>query len=602
MADVPTNAVLQVRRGSFVAQAHIEAERKKAQCSALATRRYDRPMMRARNTLVAALASIIVLVTNDASAQTVRDIADRGRCDDSPVTGLSNQLIELQMCMMPGVFVSITPHANVTLNGSHIYPFMTSSARDALWRASNSSSIVINSAFRTLADQFVLYYGGGCALAASPGNSNHETGNAIDVNNYGAAFSALTGAGCTHTYPSNDPVHYDCPGADMRAASIRAFQHLWNVNNPGDQIAEDGSYGPMTEARLSGSPANGFAHGGCSTPCDNTAGPLTFSCDGPNDGLHCVSIDEPADPDSWSDNVICTQGDIGFRWSNAGPIDGMNCVQVSESAEDEAAAWADNYACLPSDAPYRLFWSSAGPIAGAACVHLDEQADPGSWQDNYLCTRPVADFSAGGFTFSGDGPNDGLFCISVDEPSDPDTWSDNNFCSDQDVGMRWSHDGPIDGMRCIQIVEPAEDEAAAWSDNYLCLPEDSEYVFTWSSAGPIAGMDCVRWYEAADLDGSWSDNYVCVGRRAPGDHDGGTLDGSAPDASSDGGVTSYDGGANARRDGADGSTVDGMPVGGCSCRVSRTPLPRQGATWIAVMVSAVWMASGRRRRRRQGNG
>src|SRR5438093_260966 len=67
--------------------------------------------------------------------------------------------------------------------------------------------------------------------------------------------------------PSTDPVHFDCPGADHRSDSILAFQKLWNVNNPGDKIAEDGSYGPATESRLAKSPAGGFPIADdCTTP------------------------------------------------------------------------------------------------------------------------------------------------------------------------------------------------------------------------------------------------------------------------------------------------------------------------------------------------
>src|SRR6185437_6175944 len=42
---------------------------------------------------------------------------------------------------------------------------------------------------------------------------------------------------------------------------IKAFQVLWNANNPNDTIAADGAYGPATEARLQKSPAAGFAIG-----------------------------------------------------------------------------------------------------------------------------------------------------------------------------------------------------------------------------------------------------------------------------------------------------------------------------------------------------
>jgi len=63
-----------------------------------------------------------------------------------------------------------------------------------------------------------------------------------------------------------DPVHYDYVGqggVDIRQLSVRAFQRLWNVNNPQDKIAEDGIYGPATEARLLRSPVKGFSKNIC---------------------------------------------------------------------------------------------------------------------------------------------------------------------------------------------------------------------------------------------------------------------------------------------------------------------------------------------------
>src|SRR6185503_17636884 len=49
--------------------------------------------------------------------------------------------------------------------------------------------------------------------------------------------------------------------ADIRGKDTLAFQRLWNRNHPTDKIAEDGAYGPQTEARLRQSPATGFTTG-----------------------------------------------------------------------------------------------------------------------------------------------------------------------------------------------------------------------------------------------------------------------------------------------------------------------------------------------------
>ncbi len=59
-----------------------------------------------------------------------------------------------------------------------------------------------------------------------------------------------------------DPVHFDHTSSpDNRGQDVLAFQKLWNLNNPNDQIAEDGAYGPQTEARFKKSSATGFTVG-----------------------------------------------------------------------------------------------------------------------------------------------------------------------------------------------------------------------------------------------------------------------------------------------------------------------------------------------------
>jgi hypothetical protein len=202
-------------------------------------------------------------------------VGQAGGCSTFIVDGLSQQLIAEQNCIRPGALSSFNGAANLAI-GSNVYPFLEEKARDALVAAALSyGTISINSAFRTLAQQVLLYrwyQAGQCSigLAAVPGNSNHETGIAIDVANYAGALTTLGNHGFSHSYPTSDPVHFDYTGGgtiDLRSESVLAFQRLWNLNNPGDLIAEDGAWGPQTESRMSGSPADGFAQGTtCSTP------------------------------------------------------------------------------------------------------------------------------------------------------------------------------------------------------------------------------------------------------------------------------------------------------------------------------------------------
>jgi len=210
-----------------------------------------------------ALTLTLLAASSAASAQTVANVAARGQCSTAGVVGISRQLVDTQLCMFPGAFVNAAPHAGINLSDSRLFTLAQSPTRDALWAAARTTPLTINSMFRTLADQYVLYHSGACGLAATPGSSNHETGTAVDLANWSAAMRAMTNAGCRHPYPGRDDVHFDCPGGDRRADSVRAFQRLWNVNNPGDRIAEDGDYGPMTAARTARSPAGGFARNGC---------------------------------------------------------------------------------------------------------------------------------------------------------------------------------------------------------------------------------------------------------------------------------------------------------------------------------------------------
>ncbi len=119
--------------------------------------------------------------------------------------------------------------------------------------------------------------------------------------------------------------------------------------------------------------------------CRRTVGPFTWTCDGPVAGARCVSLNEPQDPDGWSNNHLCTSEDLGVRWSSAGPIAGMRCTLVNEPAEPAARGWSDNHLCVPTSSRYALSWSYAGPVPGRECVPFFEPADPHTWADNYLC-------------------------------------------------------------------------------------------------------------------------------------------------------------------------------------------------------------------------
>lgn len=201
-------------------------------------------------------------------------VGGAGGCSTFILDGLSRQLIGEQNCIRKDALVSFAGKKNIAV-GSSVYAYLEPKAAGGLEAAALTTKLSVNSAFRTVAQQYLLYHWyetGQCgiSLAAVPGNSNHETGIAVDLANYSAALGAMQAHGWSHSYPSSDPVHYDYVAGgtvDLRSESVLAFQRLWNLNHAGDPIAEDGDYGPQTEARLKASPATGFAAGStCATP------------------------------------------------------------------------------------------------------------------------------------------------------------------------------------------------------------------------------------------------------------------------------------------------------------------------------------------------
>jgi MYXO-CTERM domain-containing protein len=217
-------------------------------------------------------------------------------CTTTSVKGLATQLVEEIQCMKPGTMTKIDNIPNVTL-GSAVFPYLQTPARNALAGAVAARGVPmsINSALRALPQQYLLYRWSqtgrcGIGLAAKPGTSNHEGAVAVDINDNAGWRTAMQGKGF-RWLGASDPVHYDyvAGGINLRGVSVQAFQRLWNRNHPEDLIAEDGSYGPTTEARLAKSPVGGFAKGACKAMMDG--GTPT----GPDSG---TGVPEPTIPDT----------------------------------------------------------------------------------------------------------------------------------------------------------------------------------------------------------------------------------------------------------------------------------------------------------------
>ncbi|MFO0550016.1 MAG: M15 family metallopeptidase [Polyangiaceae bacterium] len=219
------------------------------------------------------------------SSITVGEAADSS-CSTSSVRALSLQIIEQAACAQPAAFVEVPVLPNVSWSDT-VFPYLEAPARDAFVAAAGdlpSQHLTVNSMLRTVAQQLLLYrwyQEGRCGigLAATPGNSNHETGLAFDVAEHATWQSTLEAHGFSWLGAS-DPVHFDYTGAgatDYRGADVLAFQVLWNKNHPEDPITEDGDYGPQTEARLLAAPVDGFPIG---PSCAEPSGALTLSITG----------------------------------------------------------------------------------------------------------------------------------------------------------------------------------------------------------------------------------------------------------------------------------------------------------------------------------
>jgi hypothetical protein len=199
---------------------------------------------------------------------TVDQAIARGGCASRPVYGLSQQILEeLGRCVRPGFLVKVPSGGQLNISADHAY--LEKPAAEALVKAMSKrpgKTISISSMYRTIAQQYFLYRRASCFDAvASPGRSNHETGIAIDVSDPDNSTwrSALQSVGFAWL-GSKDRFHFDYRGAgaqDLRGDDVKAFQRLWNRNNPGDKIGEDGAWGPDTESRMKKSPADGFPLG-----------------------------------------------------------------------------------------------------------------------------------------------------------------------------------------------------------------------------------------------------------------------------------------------------------------------------------------------------
>lgn len=208
-------------------------------------------------------------------------------CSTASVLGLSKQIAEEISCANPTGLTRFVAGGNLQITSNAVLPYLSAMGKTDLTAVASARLVQVNSAFRTVAQQYLLYQWylqGRCGIpiAATPGRSNHESGRAVDLANYSALITPMSNRGWAHDVPG-DAVHFDhLASPDIRGRDVLAFQKLWNRNHAGDQIAEDGAYGPNTEARLRQAPSEGFPIGPTCTPTMGTRDADVVSVNGPD--------------------------------------------------------------------------------------------------------------------------------------------------------------------------------------------------------------------------------------------------------------------------------------------------------------------------------
>lgn len=190
------------------------------------------------------------------------------------IKGLNDQILAEFSVVAPGKLVRIDD-LNVSLSdAAKAVPFVggpTAKARLKKAIDARGKTLSINSGYRTFAQQFLLWrikeFAPHCNpnLVAPPNGSNHQSGLAIDINEFMAWKPFLEAQGWRWFGPK-DPPHFDfiAGGTDLRKFGVMAFQTLWNNHNPGDKLDVDGDLGganwqnSQTIKRLLKSPIDGF--------------------------------------------------------------------------------------------------------------------------------------------------------------------------------------------------------------------------------------------------------------------------------------------------------------------------------------------------------
>jgi N-acetylmuramoyl-L-alanine amidase len=173
------------------------------------------------------------------------------------IAGISTQLCAQAVSMG---FMTKVNHPNIKIDSdSLVHLYLQPAAAAALVKVAAKKPIVVSTAYRTLAQQYILKKNLP-GLVARVGRSDHGSGKSLDITNYEEVQTLLEANGFVQSYPGNDPVHFDYEdGEDYRELTVKAFQQLWNLNHKSaEQLTADGDAGARTLEALRNTPVDGF--------------------------------------------------------------------------------------------------------------------------------------------------------------------------------------------------------------------------------------------------------------------------------------------------------------------------------------------------------
>jgi N-acetylmuramoyl-L-alanine amidase len=216
--------------------------------------------------MATAIASAILGETPLNTGKTLGQYIDEGGCSTAGLAGLNAGLIRSASSM--AVIRSDCP--KIKCNDAAVNLAISQTLEPSFWQVVNDyyeisgRPLRINSLYRTAAQQICLYEWFKrkmCSIpaCAKPGTSNHEAGQAIDVEDIDGARPIFKKYGWVWQMDKsgNDPVHFEKDlGAPIE--TVLALQKYWNKNNPTDRITEDGKYGDVTRSKALQLPINGY--------------------------------------------------------------------------------------------------------------------------------------------------------------------------------------------------------------------------------------------------------------------------------------------------------------------------------------------------------